>query len=99
LRVEFINFVNQKAGGVFDSVISIAVMGLMLPPLIAGRLDYGMFIVLAGGILSLTSTLFDVEGVRAVCAMSGQICRKLFVLHGGASITELILVATIPRSS
>jgi ATP-binding cassette subfamily B protein len=56
-RVTFMNFVKQKAGGVFGSVIAIATMASMLPPVINGAIDYGMFIALAGGILTLTSQL------------------------------------------
>ncbi|MDR1329771.1 MAG: ABC transporter ATP-binding protein/permease [Oscillospiraceae bacterium] len=56
-RVTFMNFIKQKAGGVFGSVIAVGVMGSMLPPALDGSLDYGMFIALSGGILTLISQL------------------------------------------
>ncbi|MDR1065191.1 MAG: ABC transporter ATP-binding protein/permease [Oscillospiraceae bacterium] len=56
-RVTFMNFIKQKAGGVFGSVIAVCVMGSMLPSALNGSLDYGMFVALSGGILTLVSQL------------------------------------------
>jgi len=55
LSVEY--FWKQKATSIFASVVAIAVMGSMIPPVMSGQLDYGMFIALAGGIISLTLVL------------------------------------------
>jgi ATP-binding cassette subfamily B protein len=51
------NFIKQKSGGIFSSVIAIVTILTMIPSVLHGGIDYGMFIALMGGILSLVSAL------------------------------------------
>lgn len=55
--VTFKNFLKQKAGGVFSSVIAVATMLSMIPSVLNKSIDYGMFIALMGGIFNLVSSL------------------------------------------
>jgi len=50
-------FWKQKAYSIFASIVAIAVIGSMIPSVLSGDLDYGMFVALAGGMISLTVML------------------------------------------
>ncbi len=51
------NFIKQKSGGVFSSIIAIATILTMIPSVLNSNIEYGMFIALMGGIFSLVSSL------------------------------------------
>lgn len=55
--VDFKNFLKMKAGGVLGSVIAVATILTMLPAVLDGRIDFGMFIALMGGIIDLARSM------------------------------------------
>ncbi|HPV01732.1 MAG TPA: ABC transporter ATP-binding protein [Clostridiales bacterium] len=57
LKVSAKNFVKQKMGGIITTMLSTVVMFAMLPPVIQGKIDIGMFIGMMGGVFSLSGKL------------------------------------------
>ncbi len=57
LRVDFKNFIKMKAGGVLGSVIAVVTILTMIPSVLDGSIDYGLFIALMGGIINLVQSL------------------------------------------
>jgi ATP-binding cassette subfamily B protein len=55
--VTFKNFIKQKSGGVFSSIIAVGTILTMIPSVLNNSIEYGMFIALMGGIFSLVSSL------------------------------------------
>ncbi|HOJ81298.1 MAG TPA: ABC transporter ATP-binding protein [Clostridiales bacterium] len=57
MKVSIKNFIKQKMGGIITSILSTAVMLAMLPPVVQGKIDIGMFIGMMGGVFSLSGKL------------------------------------------
>ncbi|HPP36588.1 MAG TPA: ABC transporter ATP-binding protein, partial [Clostridiales bacterium] len=57
MKVSVKNFIKQKMGGIITSILSTAVMFAMLPPVVQGKIDIGMFIGMMGGVFSLSGKL------------------------------------------
>ncbi|GHT95775.1 multidrug ABC transporter permease [Spirochaetia bacterium] len=91
LRVSFKNFVKQKAGGVFGSVIAVVTILTMIPSALDGRIEYGMFIALMGGIFALVSSLsWGINWQIAEIARKKEYLKDLTKLMALETVTEAI---------
>jgi ABC-type multidrug transport system fused ATPase/permease subunit len=57
LKVDLKNFIQNKMGGIVCSLVAVFTMLAMISPAASGSIDYGMFIGLVTGVMSLTQRL------------------------------------------
>ena len=57
LRIRLSNIIKEKTGGIVTAIYSVAVMIAMVPLVLSGQMDTGMFISLIGAVFGLTDRL------------------------------------------
>ena len=91
LKVDLSNFIKNKMGGVICSLVAVFTMLAMLKPAASGSVNYGMFVGLIGGIMSLSARLS-----WGVNWMVQEISRKKEYLK---DLTEFMALSEIPDAA